>query len=168
MPRPKSKTELENLSQENFEKLMTLISSMPLEDQEKDFPKGTMNRNIRDILCHLYEWHIMFLNWYDLGMRNEKPAMPAKGYTWKTLPELNRKIFEKYQNTSLAESKKLFENSFEKIRDIILKHNNQELFTKKRYNWTGTTSLGAYLVSATSSHYDWAINLIKKSKSSLN
>ena len=33
---------------------------------------------------------------------------------------------------------------------------------KKKYKWTGSTSLGAYLVSATSSHYDWAYKLIKK------
>lgn len=39
-----------------------------------------------------------------------------------------------------------------------------ELFEKKRYKWTGTTLLGAYFVSATSSHYDWAYKLIKKAK----
>ncbi|HOP45228.1 MAG TPA: ClbS/DfsB family four-helix bundle protein, partial [Flavobacteriales bacterium] len=38
----------------------------------------------------------------------------------------------------------------------------EELFEKKRYRWTGSTSLGAYLVSATSSHYDWALKLIQK------
>ncbi|MEL6140134.1 MAG: ClbS/DfsB family four-helix bundle protein, partial [Bacteroidota bacterium] len=32
------------------------------------------------------------------------------------------------------------------------------------YAWTGTTSLGAYLISSTSSHYDWAYKLIKRCK----
>ena len=40
---------------------------------------------------------------------------------------------------------------------------DEELFTKKKYHWTGSTSLGSYLVSATSSHYDWALKLIRKS-----
>lgn len=31
-----------------------------------------------------------------------------------------------------------------------------ELFTKKRFTWTGTTSVGSYFVSSTSSDYDWA------------
>ncbi|MFC1239685.1 ClbS/DfsB family four-helix bundle protein [Treponema vincentii] len=39
---------------------------------------------------------------------------------------------------------------------------NEELFTKKVFDWTGTTSLGSYCVSATSSHYDWATKDIKK------
>ncbi|MGO3678157.1 MAG: ClbS/DfsB family four-helix bundle protein, partial [Microbacteriaceae bacterium] len=29
------------------------------------------------------------------------------------------------------------------------------------FPWTGTTSLGSYCVSATSSHYDWAIKKIR-------
>ena len=84
--------------------------------------------------------------------------------TWKTTPELNRWIWEKYKDTPLADAKKDLESSFIKIRNLIEQHNDEELFEKKRYKWTGTTSLGAYLVSATSSHYDWAIQLIKKAK----
>ena len=40
-------------------------------------------------------------------------------------------------------------------------YSNEELFTKKYFNWTGTTDLGSYFVSTTSSHYDWAIKKIK-------
>ena len=103
-------------------------------------------------------------DWYIVGMKGEKPEIPAKGYTWKTTPELNRWIWEKYKDTPLADAKKDLKSSFIKIRSLIEKHNDEELFEKKRYKWTGTTSLGAYLVSATSSHYDWAIKLIKKAK----
>ncbi|MDL2315205.1 ClbS/DfsB family four-helix bundle protein [Bacteroidales bacterium OttesenSCG-928-C19] len=31
---------------------------------------------------------------------------------------------------------------------------NDELFTKKYFPWTGTTNLGSYCISATSSRYD--------------
>jgi hypothetical protein len=47
---------------------------------------------------------------------------------------------------------------------LIEAHGDEELFTKKRYAWTGSTSLGAYLVSATSSHYDWATKKLRKAK----
>lgn len=30
-------------------------------------------------------------------------------------------------------------------------------FQKKVYKWVGGSTLGSYFVSATSSHYDWAI-----------
>ena len=90
--------------------------------------------------------------------------MPAKGYTWKTTPDLNKWILEFYQNTSLDEAKYNLKDSFQKNQKIIENHTDDELFEKKRYKWTGTTSLGAYLISATSSHYDWALKLIKKAK----
>lgn len=47
---------------------------------------------------------------------------------------------------------------------LVRKHTDEELFTKKKQGWTGTTSLGAYLISATSSHYDWALKTIKPIK----
>lgn len=162
MPRPKSKSELLNLSNENFKKLNDFIDQKSKEDQLKEFPKGTMNRNIRDVLAHLHHWHLMVLDWCKVGLSGGKPDMPAKGYTWKTTPDLNRWIFEKYQDVELEKAKSLLNKSFKEVQKIIEKHSDQELFEKKKYKWTGSTSVGAYLVSATSSHYDWAFKLIKK------
>ena len=162
MPRPKSKEELLELSKSNYLKLLQLIDSMPEDKLKKEFPAGFLNRNVKDVIGHLHHWHLMFLEWYKVGMSGQKPEMPAKSYTWKTVPELNKKIWEKYKNESLRNILRLFDESFTNVQKIISKHSNEELFEKKRYKWTGTTSLGAYLISATSSHYDWAIKLIKK------
>lgn len=164
MARPTNKTELLDLSRKNFELLMGFIESFSVKEQNSEFPKGTMNRNIRDILMHLHHWHLMMIDWYNIGMQGEKPEMPAKGYTWKSTPELNKWIWEIYNNISLEDAKKDFKSSYKKVRQLIEKHSDEELFEKKRYKWTGTTSLGAYLISATSSHYDWAYKLIKKAK----
>lgn len=164
MPRPKTKDELLQLAQTNFDKLYELVNSYSKEEQQKDFPKGTMNRNIRDVLAHLHHWHLMMLDWYKVGMKGEKPDIPAKGYTWKTVPDLNREIWKMYTSTDLADIKKKLEASYKKVYQLIDAHSNDELFEKKRYSWTGSTSLGAYLVSATSSHYDWAMKLIRKCK----
>ncbi|MGB4961189.1 MAG: ClbS/DfsB family four-helix bundle protein [Saprospiraceae bacterium] len=164
MARPKNKEELLHLSEQNFDMLFNAIEAMDKDEQEMEFPSGTMNRNIRDVLMHLHHWHLLMMEWYSTGMAGEKPAMPAKGYTWKTTPELNKWIWEKYRQTSLGEAKKSVKESFQQVRQLIEKHSDEELFEKKRYKWTGTTSLGSYLVSATSSHYDWAFKLIKKAK----
>ncbi|WP_138429304.1 ClbS/DfsB family four-helix bundle protein [Fodinibius saliphilus] len=164
MPRPKTKDELLTLSEENFRKLNDFIAAYSDNEKEKKFPKGTMNRNIRDVLAHLHHWHMMMLDWYEVGMAGDDPDMPAKGYTWKTVPDLNKKIWEKYRDTPLKSVQRMLNKSYKDVREIIHKHTNNELFEKKRYHWTGTTSLGAYLVSATSSHYDWAYKLIKKAK----
>lgn len=95
-------------------------------------------------------------------MQGEKPAIPKKGYTFADTPKLNREIWESCQNISFDETLVLFQKSFEKVFSIIEKHTDEELFTKKKYKWTGSTSLGSYLISATSSHYDWALKIMKK------
>ena len=164
MPRPKSKEELVELSRSNYKKLMELVDSYSPEQIEKEFPEGTLNRNIKDVLIHLHEWHLMMLGWYEVGMKNKKPDMPAKGYTWKTMPELNLKIWKTHKDIEFKVAKELLDKSYLQLQELTLKHNYEELFEKKRYKWTGSTSLGAYLISNTSSHYDWATKLIKKSK----
>lgn len=160
MARPKSKEELLTQSQGNFRKLFDFICSMP--NENITFTGSTMNRNVRDILIHLHHWHLMTLDWYKIGMKGNKPIMPAKGYTWKDTPQLNKKIWEDSQDITLSESKELLKSSYRKIQNIIDSHSNEELFEKKKYKWTGSTSLGSYLISATASHYDWALKLIKK------
>ena len=164
MPRPKSKSELLYLSQANFEKLVNFIDAFSKEEQEKDFPPGTLNRNIRDVLAHLHHWHLMMLEWYTIGMKGEKPDMPAKGYSWKMTSELNKAIHQQYKDEALATIQDKLKASHQKIMALIEQHSNDELFEKKRYHWTGSTSLGAYLISSTSSHYDWAYKLIRKAK----
>lgn len=164
MSRPKSKDELLALSAANFERLNNYIDSLTPIAQAADFPPGTMNRNIRDVLAHLSHWHDMMLEWYAVGIAGKKPDMPAKGYTWKTTPQLNRKIWEQYCADELEAVRKRFNASHRKVHGLIDKHSDEELFQKKRYPWTGSTSLGAYLISATSSHYDWALKLIRKAQ----
>ena len=167
MPRPKSKKELLDLSQKNFKKLNDFINTFSKEEQNTSFKGDSMNRNIRDVLAHLYHWHLLMLEWYKIGMSGEKPNMHAKGYTWKTTSALNKWIWKQYQNFELEEVKKLINTSHAQVQKLIIQHSNDELFEKKRYHWTGSTSLGAYLVSATSSHYDWAWKMIKKGKTIL-
>ena len=162
MAKPKTKIELLDRSLENFEKLFDLIDSLPQTKQNQEFPKGTMNRNIRDVLAHLHHWHLMFLDWYKVGMSGEKPAMPTKDYSWKETPALNKWIQKKYQKNNLATVKQFFKESYMDVQKIIEHHTDAELFEKKRYHWTGSTSLGVYLIGATSAHYAWALKLIKK------
>jgi hypothetical protein len=44
---------------------------------------------------------------------------------------------------------------------------NGELFSKGIFPWVGGSTLGSYFVSATSSHYNWAMKKIRKFKKSL-
>lgn len=168
MGRPKNRLELLEASEKGFQSLMEDINQLSLPEQEEDFPPGTMNRNIRDVLGHLHHWHKMMAGWYEIGMTGEKPEMPAPGYTWKTVPALNREIHQMYTAVPLEELKVLLAKSHISMMVLIEQHMEEELFEKKRYHWTGSTSLAAYLISATSSHYVWARKLIRKQRKALN
>lgn len=164
MPRPKTKPDLLVQSQQNFDKLMSYLADFTHAELTETFPEGTMNRNVRDVLGHLYHWHLMMLRWYEEGMKGEKPAIPAEGYTWRMTPELNYKIWEECQSTDLDTTIRLLRDSHQQVHGLIEQHTDEALFEKKRYKWTGSTSLGAFLISSTSSHYDWAFKLIRKCK----
>jgi hypothetical protein len=167
MPRPTDKASLLELSEKNLGKLTSFIAALPEDLRHRRYENDELNdrdRTIADVICHLHEWHMMMVSWYDVGMSGGKPAIPAEDVTWKTLPVLNRRIFERYEGTELSEALKLLQESHKKVMDLIQKHSDEELFTKKRYAWTGTTSLGAYMISATSSHYDWALKTMRPLK----
>ncbi len=167
MPRPATKIGLLSLSEDNFQKLFSFIDSIPTELQEKEFPLNERDKTIRDVLCHLYEWHCMMERWHNEGKEGKMPAVPAEGYTWRTYTAMNREIWKKYQGTSLEVSKKLLKKSHKKMTSLIESHSNEELFSKNVYAWTKTSTLGSYFVSQTSSHYDWALKTLKVIKKSI-
>ncbi|MDR2699039.1 MAG: ClbS/DfsB family four-helix bundle protein [Candidatus Methanoplasma sp.] len=172
MSRPTTKTELIEAANGQFDRLWKMIDSMPEEEQNAAFDFGggfdkkeahwSRDKNLRDVLIHLYEWHQMVMRWHEEGtVKGGMPAVPGEGYTWMTLPGLNQKIWERYQDVPLADSKTMLRGSHAEIMGLIKKHTNDELFSKGVYKWTKTTTLGAYFISSTSSHYDWAMTKIK-------
>ena len=167
MARPTTKEQLIQLGEENFKKLFALINSMNREEQEQAFSFEDRDRNVRDVLVHLYEWHQLLLNWINSNQSGTKANFLPEPYNWKTYPQMNIGFWEKHQQTSLEEAVTILEKSHSDVIRQIDSFSNEELFTSKYFPWTGTTSLGSYCVSATSSHYDWAMKKIKLHKKSL-
>lgn len=161
MPRPKTKEELIIAGSENFKKLFDLINSMSEEEQNRPFSFEDRDKNIRDVLVHLYEWHQLLIKWIKSNQAGEKASFLPKPYNWKTYPDMNMKLWEKHQQTPYVEAISMLERSHADSMKLIEAFSNEELFTKKYFSWTGTTSLGSYCVSGTSSHYDWALKKVK-------
>ena len=163
MPRPTNKNMLIVAANEQFAKLFAHIDKMSVNEQNAAFNFEDRDKNLRDVLVHLYEWHKMVERWHKIGtLEGGMPQVPGEGYTWKTLPDLNMEIWKKYQNASLPEAKDMLQKSHKMIMKLIEPHTNEELFDKGVYKWTKSSTLGAYFVSCTASHYEWAIKKIKK------
>ncbi|MCG8416015.1 MAG: ClbS/DfsB family four-helix bundle protein [Pseudomonadales bacterium] len=171
MARPTTKSALMELAKTNFEKLWQLIDSMPEEALNTDFDFSndvskkeahwSRDKNLRDVLVHLYEWHQLLLNWITSNRGGDKADFLPSPYNWKTYGEMNIGFWKKHQNTQLKTAKELVTVSHRDALALIQTFTNEELFTKKYFDWTGTTTLGSYCISATSSHYDWAIKKLR-------
>ena len=173
MPRPTTKTALIKAANEQFKRMWQLMDSLPEEAQTAAFQfdddflskqkeaHWKRDRNLRDVLIHLYEWHLLLINWIIANQNDEaKPFLPAP-YNWKTFGEMNVKLWEKHQSTPYADAKEMLLGSHNKVLALLEPFTNDELFKARQFSWTGTTTLGSYCVSATASHYDWAIKKIK-------
>jgi len=163
MARASHKIDLINDSLAGYENLLKLVNSFTDDQQKLPFLFEDRDKNIRDVLVHLHEWHNMMILWHKEGtIEGNIPDVPRKGYSWATLKEMNIKIWEEYQNVSLEESKTLLNKTHSEVLQLIESHSNEDLFLRNQYKWTNDTVLGSYFVSAMPSHYEWAITKIKK------
>ena len=171
MARATTKPDLIKAANEQFEKMWNLIEAMTDDEKNATFDFNDTikqkeahwkrDKNLRDVLIHLYEWHQLLLIWVIANQRGEqKPFIPAP-YNWKTYGQMNVEFWEKHQETTLQNSIEMVKESHKSVMKIIDEFSSDELFSKGSYSWTGNSTLGSYCVSATASHYDWAIKKIK-------
>jgi len=162
MARPTTKNDLLAASAKGYESLWALIDSMSEEMRTAVFTFEDRDRNVRDVLIHLYEWHQLLLNWVAKNQKGERVAFLPNPYNWKTYGEMNVELWQKHQDTPYEKAEKQLKESHKEVMDLIEGFSNDALFSKNYFDWTGTTTLGSYCVSASASHYDWAMKKIKK------
>ena len=172
MARPTTKIDLITAANEQFAKMWTLIDSMTQDEQlatlnfGDDFNKTEAHwerdKNLRDVLIHLYEWHQLLMKWITSNTAGDNRPFLPEAYNWKTYGVMNIEFRDKHQSTSYEDAKQMLIDSHEAVLNLIEPFSNDALFSKKHFTWTGTTTLGSYCVSATASHYDWAIKKIKQ------
>lgn len=160
MARARTKKELLDFGEKEFNRLKDVVSKVKELKKENEYIFD--NRQAKDIITHVYAWQILSLDWYNVGMKGEKPDIPKKGYTFKDSPKLNEDLYQEYKHMDLDQAMKELEKTHNIFIDIIRKHTEEELETKKKYKWTGSTSIACYFASALSSHYVWAIGEINK------
>ena len=94
MPRTRSKADLLKSATENYQKLLTLVSQMtenqlntPFDfsaDASKKEAHWSRDKNVHDVLIHLYEWHQLMLDFVENNtIRKIKTAFLPAEYSWK-------------------------------------------------------------------------------------
>lgn len=175
--RAKTKKQLIENNNKNFLELLSTINNLSERELNENFKFDNLNKkekhwkrdkNIRDVVVHILEWQKMLINFVTNNLNNITCPFLPTGYNWKNYTILNDIIWEKHQNTKLAKAIVEVKENHLKINSLIENLEEEQLFTKKYFSWTGTTNLASYFISSASSHYIWAITKIKLHKKLLN
>ena len=171
MPRPRNKEDLLIAAEENYEKLNEMIDSLteaemntPFDfsaDEKKTEAHWKRDKNVRDVLIHLYEWHQLMIHFVDENMDGKDTKFLPEEYTWRTIADMNQVFWKKHQSTSFKEARELLARSHAQVLEQIERFTNEQLFLSKVFPAVGGSVLGSYFVSSTSSHYDWAMKKLK-------
>lgn len=171
MPRPQTKNDLMEAAEVNCNKLLKLIDSMTEVELNTEFDFSSdakkkeahwgRDKNLRDILIHLHEWHTLMLEWVANNKAGVHKPFLLEGYSWKTYGDMNLLFWNRNQTVTVHMALERFKESHHKIMDLIQTMSNEELFGKNVYDWVGGSTIGSYFISVTSAHYEWAMKKIK-------
>ena len=135
-------------------------------DEKKKEAHWGRDKNVRDVLIHLWEWHKLLLRWVknNRDLKNVKIQFLEEGYSWKTYGAMNKVFWERNQEVSESDALELLKKSHSEVMELLEGFSEAELFEKDVFDWVGGSVLGSYFVSNTSSHYDWAMKKLKAHK----
>jgi len=134
----------------------------PLDEAAMSHPGAVAEWSVKDVLAHLAEWEQLLLVWYQAGLRGETPPLPAEGYNWGQMDDLNQAIYEKYSGWSLGEVQAYYRDSYRQVLEAVESMAESDLFTKGRFAWTKANALVDYVIPCTSEHYQWARREMRK------
>lgn len=88
MSRPQSKPDLLTAAAQNYEALNAFIESMTDKELETPFDFTKMkakseahwarDKNLRDVLIHLYEWHRLLIDWVKANQKDGEQEADRK------------------------------------------------------------------------------------------
>jgi hypothetical protein len=132
-----------------------------LDPSAMERPGVVGNWSVKDLLAHLAAWEGFFLSWYRAGVLGETPEIPAPGFTWKQMHQLNELIFQEHRLQSLEDVQAWFARSYQEIHQVVEGIPEKDLFEPGRYPWQGKHPLTGFIKANTCNHYRWANTKIR-------
>jgi len=160
MPKPTTRADLLKEIYAERDKLEALLKTMPPDVFSEKKVVGEWT--VKDVLSHLIAWEQMVILWVQSGYEGKTIPVPAEGFKWSELPELNEKIYHEHKEESSSEVLAKFDQSYHQILDLLNAIPEQDLFTPGLHKWQNKNMLAAYFKSSMSSHYLWARKEITK------
>ena len=159
---PKDKDELLKAIADNYKKLSTELTNIPIDLTElkelEGHAKNTL-MSIKDLLAYLVGWGQLVLKWQDRKEKGLEVDFPETGFKWNELGLLAQKFYKDYEKEDFKMLIKKLDKTTKEILKIIESKSNVELYEMAWYDkWT----LGKMIQLNTSSPFKNAKDRIRK------
>jgi len=164
MPIPKSKKELLEDIEHNFNRLLSEYESIPSSlNKERTLEGHRKNTlmSIHDLMAYQVGWHETVLNWHEVEKLGLRIDFPAPNFKWNELGELAQKFYTDYESSSYIELLELLKKTKSDIINLVSSHSDDELYGLK---WYKNYTRGRMIQFNTSSPYKNAHARIRKWK----
>jgi hypothetical protein len=120
------------------------------------------DRNARDVLGHIAGWHQMMLRWNSHALKCVPTAVPAYGYTWDEVTELNLAIWRVIQGTGYRWMRAAIGRTHARALAMLDSLTAEQLWTPGLYEWTRGGTVGGWVGSLTARHYEWGVTKLRR------
>jgi len=161
MPIPKTRRELVDLIETEFQKL-----DVELQDVDAELAEGICvdDWSIKDLLAVRTWWTKNVVNWVEQGKQGQFPVTPAKGYRWKETPRLNADIVNKSRKRSYKAIVTDLRRQYSRLLATIDSLNEKELLEIGTYEWAGRYPISRWLSINTARQYHTARSYVRRVK----
>lgn len=165
---PKDKNELLKAIIDNYKKLATELSTIPIDlaaKQELDGHAKNTFMSINNLVAYLVGWGQLVLKWNNRKDKGLEVHFPETGFKWNELGLLAQKFYKDYENDDFKTLTTKLDNTTKQILTLIESKTNKELYETAWYDkWT----LGKMIQLNTSSPFKNAKDRIRKWKKTNN
>ena len=164
MPIPKSREELIDAIETNFERLAKDLGTVPAQETNEAtlerHAKGTM-MSVHNLVSYLLGWNNLVLKWIEKDAKGELIDFPETGFKWNQLGALAQKFYADFDAVPFDQLLKDLEIAKQKIVDFISSQTDEQLYGAP---WHGKHTMGRMIQFNTSSPYANARTRLRKWK----
>ena len=161
---PKDKDELLKAILDNYKKLITELSSIPIElTTSKELEGHSKNTlmSIKDLVAYLVGWGQLVLKWNDNKNKGLEVDFPETGFKWNELGQLAQKFYRDFEDESFKTLLVKLDKTTNDILKLIESKTNRELYET---SWYDKWPFGRMIQLNTSSPFKNAKDRIRKWK----
>ncbi len=161
---PKDKDELQKAILDNYKKLTSELTNIPIDETEKKELDGHSKNtlmSINNLVAYLVGWGQLVLKWNDKKNKGLEVDFPETGFKWNELGLLAQKFYKDYEKDDYKTLNKKLDKTTSEILKLIESKTNTELYEMPWYDkWT----FGKMIQLNTSSPFKNAKDRIRKWK----